>query len=323
MTVKSILSGIALAGAVFAAAPPVMAQDYPTRTIQLIVPYAPGGQGDITARLIAEHLSPALGQPVVVENRPGANGSIGSDFVANSEPDGYTLEVVVQSHVLGKALMPNLTYDPVADFEPISLMARTQLGVVVPASLPVNTLEEFVAYIKERPGELAFASAGHGSNAHVFTEWFLDTAALDMIHVPYAGSAAAHPDLISGVATMAFDTLASVKGLVADGRLKLLAVAGAERHPEFPDVPTIAASGYEGYDASSWSALLAPAGTPKAIVDRLNTEVTAILGRDDVKERLASLGATVVASSPEEAKAIMETEVERYTDLITRLGLAQ
>lgn len=323
MTVKSILSGIALAGAVFAAALPAMAQDYPTRTIQLIVPYAPGGQGDITARLIAEHLSPALGQPVVVENRPGANGSIGSDFVANSEPDGYTLEVVVQSHVLGKALMPNLTYDPVADFEPISLMARTQLGVVVPASLPVNTLEEFVAYIKERPGELAFASAGHGSNAHVFTEWFLDTAALDMIHVPYAGSAAAHPDLISGVATMAFDTLASVKGLVADGRLKLLAVAGAERHPEFPDVPTIAASGYEGYDASSWSALLAPAGTPKAIVDRLNAEVTAILGRDDVKARLASLGATVVASSPEEAKAIMETEVERYTDLITRLGLAQ
>lgn len=323
MTVKSILSGIALAGAVFAAALPAMAQDYPTRTVQLIVPYAPGGQGDITARLIAEHLSPALGQPVVVENRPGANGSIGSDFVANSEPDGYTLEVVVQSHVLGKALMPNLTYDPVADFEPISLMARTQLGVVVPASLPVNTLEEFVAYIKERPGELAFASAGHGSNAHVFTEWFLDTAALDMIHVPYAGSAAAHPDLISGVATMAFDTLASVKGLVADGRLKLLAVAGAERHPEFPDVPTIAASGYEGYDASSWSALLAPAGTPKAIVDRLNTEVTAILGRDDVKARLASLGATVVASSPEEAKAIMETEVERYTDLITRLGLAQ
>lgn len=323
MNLKSLLSGLALAGVVLVAGIPAMAQDYPTSTIQLIVPYAPGGSGDITARLIAEHLSPALGRPVVVENRPGANGSIGSDFVAKAAPDGYTLEVVVQSHVLGKALMPSLTYDPVGDFEPISLMSRTQLGVVVPASLPVNTLEELAAYVKAHPGELAFASAGHGSNAHVFTEWFLDTADLDMIHVPYAGSAAAHPDLISGVATMAFDTLASVQGLVADGRLKLLAVAGAERHPEFPDVPTIAESGYPDYDASSWTMLLAPAGTPEAIVDRLNKEVVAILSRDDVKERLASLGATVVASSPAEAKATMETEVQRYTDLIERLGLAQ
>lgn len=323
MTLKSILSGIALAGAVLGTTLPTLAQDYPASTIQLIVPYAPGGSGDITARLIAEHLSPALGQSVVVENRPGANGSIGSDFVANAAPDGHTLEVVVQSHVLGKALMPNLTYDPVASFEPISLMSRTQLGVVVPASLPVNTLEEFVAYIHERPGELAFASAGHGSNAHVFTEWFLDVADLDMIHVPYAGSAAAHPDLISGVATMAFDTLASVQGLVSDGRLKLLAVAGAERHPEFPDVPTIAESGFDDYDASSWTMLLAPAGTPQAIIDRLNTEVVAILARDDVKTRLGSLGATVVASSPAEAKATMQTEVDRYTDLIERLGLAQ
>ncbi|KRA95590.1 hypothetical protein ASD83_18235 [Devosia sp. Root685] len=323
MNLKSLLSGLALAGVVLVAGIPAMAQDYPTSTIQLIVPYAPGGSGDITARLIVEHLSPALGQPVVVENRPGANGSIGSDFVAKAAPDGYTLEVVVQSHVLGKALMPSLTYDPVGDFEPISLMSRTQLGVVVPASLPVNTLEELVAYIKAHPGELAFASAGHGSNAHVFTEWFLDTADLDMIHVPYAGSAAAHPDLISGVATMAFDTLASVQGLVADGRLKLLAVAGAERHPEFLDVPTIAESGYPDYDASSWTMLLAPAGTPEAIVDRLNKEVVAILSRDDVKERLASLGATVVASSPAEAKATVETEVQRYTDLIERLGLAQ
>ncbi|MDF2797317.1 MAG: hypothetical protein K0R85_61 [Devosia sp.] len=323
MALKFLLSGIVLAGAVTGAVIPAMAQDYPTSTIQLIVPYAPGGSGDITARLVAEHLSPALGQPVVVENRPGANGSIGSDFVAKAAPDGYTLDLVVQSHVLGKALMPNLTYDPVTDFEPISLMSRTQLGVVVPASLPVETLEEFVTYVEARPGELAFASAGHGSNAHVFTEWFLDTAGLDMIHVPYAGSAAAHPDLISGVANMAFDTLASVQGLVADGRLKLLAVAGAERHPEFPEIPTIAESGYPDYDASSWTMLLAPAGTPQDVVDRLNTEVVAILARDDVKERLASLGATIVASTPAEAKATMELEAARYSDLIERLGLAQ
>lgn len=323
MTFKAFATGAMLGLAALTATGAALAQDYPTRTIQIIVPYAPGGQGDITARLIAEHLSPALGKPVVVENRPGANGTIGGDLVAKSDPDGYTLEVVVQSHVLAGALMPGLTYDPVDDFEPISLMARTQLGVVVPASLPVETLGDFVAYIEERPGELGFASAGHGSNAHIFTEWFLDMADLDMIHVPYAGSAAAHPDLISGVATMAFDTLASVQGLVGDGRLKLLAVAGAERHPEFPDVPTIAESGFPEYDASSWSALLAPAGTPQEIVDRLNSEVVAILAREDVAERLATLGATIVASSPQEAREIMEDEVVRYTDLIERLELAQ
>lgn len=323
MIFKTILSGLLWVGTLLALTQPAIAQDYPTRAVQLIVPYAPGGQGDITARLIAQHLSPALGQPVVVENRPGANGSIGSAFVAKSEPDGYTLEVVVQSHVLGKALMPNLTYDPLKDFAPISLMTRTQLGLVVPASLPVENLQEFVAYVKQHQGELGFASAGHGSNAHVFAEWFLDIADLDMIHVPYAGSAAAHPDLISGVATMAFDTLASVKGLVSDKRLKLLAVAGAERHPEFPDIPTIAESGFDDYDASSWSVLLAPAGTPKEIVDRLNKEVVAVLAREDVADRLASLGATIVASSPQEATDTMDLEVKRYTDLIERLKLSQ
>jgi len=299
------------------------AQDYPTKTVQIIVPYAPGGQGDITARLVGEHLGPALGVPVVVENRPGANGTIGAGAVAQSAPDGHTLAVVVQSHILGKMLMPGLAYDPVADFEPISLMARTQIGVVVPASLPVSNLPEFVAYVKARPGELGFASAGHGSNTHIFAEWFLDRAGLEMIHVPYAGSAAAHPDLINGTATMAFDTLASVKGLVSDGRLKLLAVAGEERSPEFADVPTIAESGYEGYAASSWSVMLAPAGTPQEIIDRLRDELVKILQRDDVKGRLASLGATVVALSSIEAKQIMQEEASRYGELVERLGLAQ
>ena len=298
-----------------------LAQTYPERTIQVIVPYAPGGQGDITARLIAEHLSPALGQPVVVENRAGANGSIGSTYVSRAEPDGYTLEVVVQSHVLGKALMPDLTFDPVESFEPISLIARTQVGVVVPANLPVNTLQEFVAYVKERPGQLGFASAGVGSNVHIFTEWLLDVAGLDMVHAPYAGSAAAHPDLISGVATMAIDTLPSISGLVREGRLKLLAVGGTERSTEFPDVPTVAEAGYEGYNVGSWSAMLAPAGTPKEIIDRLNAEVVKILAKPVVVERFQKLGATVVASSPEEAKATIVQEGQTFGELIGRLGI--
>lgn len=323
MKLNSLLAGAALALGSLMLGGPSYAQDYPTRPIQMIVPYAPGGQGDITARLIAEHLGPALGQPVVVENRPGANGTIGGAFVAASAPDGYTLEVVVQSHVLAKGLMPALTYDPVADFEPISMMGRANVGLVVPTTLPVETLQDLIAYVKERPGELGYASAGHGSNAHLFTEWFLEMAGLNMIHVPYAGSSAAHPDLISGVATMAFDSLAAIQGLVKDKRLKLIAVAGPERYAEFPDTPTISEAGLAGYEASSWSAMLAPAGTPRAIVDRLNKEVVAILGREDVVQRLASLGVSVIASSPDEAKAAMETEMNRYTDLIKRLGLAQ
>lgn len=319
---KALLKKATVALAVAAGlAGQVMAEEYPERSIQVIVPYAPGGQGDITARLIAEHLAPALGQPVVVENRPGANGSIGSAFVARSEPDGYTLEVVVQSHVLGKALMPNLTYDPATSFEPVSLMARTPVGLVVPATLPVNSLAEFVEYVKQRPGELGFASAGIGSNVHIFSEWFLDIAGLEMVHAPYAGSAAAHPDLISGVATMAFDTLPSISGLVREGRLKLLAVGGGERSTEFPDVPTVAESGYGDYNASSWSAMLAPAGTPKPIVDRLNAEVVKILAMPEVKDRVAKLGATVVASSPEEAKKTIADEGENFAALIQRLGI--
>lgn len=318
---KLFKGGALLLAIVAGLAGPVVAQTYPDRTIQVIVPYAPGGQGDITARLIAEQLSPALGQPVVVENRPGANGSIGSTFVARADPDGYTLEVVVQSHVLGKALMPNLSYDPVQSFEPISLLARTQVGLVVPATLPVNTLAEFVAYVKERPGQLGFASAGIGSNVHIFSEWFLDMAGLDMVHAPYAGSAKAHPDLISGVATMAFDTLPSVSALVREGRLKLLAVGGTERSPEFPDIPTVAESGYADYNAGSWSAMLAPAGTPQEIIDILNAEVVKILNKPEIAERLTKLGAVVVASSPEEARVAMEREGKVFGELIGRLGI--
>lgn len=318
---KLFKGGALLLAIVAGLAGPVVAQTYPDRTIQVIVPYAPGGQGDITARLIAEQLSPALGQPVVVENRPGANGSIGSTFVARADPDGYTLEVVVQSHVLGKALMPNLSYDPVQSFEPISLLARTQVGLVVPATLPVNTLAEFVAYVKERPGQLGFASAGIGSNVHIFSEWFLDMAGLDMVHAPYAGSAKAHPDLISGVATMAFDTLPSVSALVREGRLKLLAVGGTERSPEFPDIPTVAESGYADYNAGSWSAMLAPAGTPQEIIDILNAEVVKILNKPEIAERLTKLGAVVVAGSPEEARVAMEREGKVFGELIGRLGI--
>lgn len=319
---KPTTLAIAAAAAILTSLAPVSAQDYPSQPIQIVVPYAPGGQGDITARLIAENLMPELGQSAVVENRPGANGTIGAASVAHAEPDGHTLLVVVQSHVLGKALMPSLSYDPVDSFAPISLIARTPVALVVSPTLPVDTLEEFVAYVAERPGELAFASAGIGSNVHIFAEWLLQVADLDMIHIPYSGSAAAHPDLMSGEVAMAIDSVPSVISMVRSGQLKMLALGGPDRLSEFPDVPTVAEAGYEDYRAGSWSVALAPAGTPSEIVEQLHVAITNILAREDVKERFAAMGSTLVASTPEEAVEIMSEENETFSQLIGELDIS-
>ncbi|MDC7788284.1 tripartite tricarboxylate transporter substrate binding protein [Rhodoplanes sp. TEM] len=300
---------------------PARAQEYPTHAIRIIVPYAPGGQGDITARLVAEGLRTRLPQTVVVENRPGANGTIGTAQVAQAAPDGHTLLLVVASHVLTKALMPNVTFDPVKSFVPITMTARTPVVMVVSPTLPVKTLAEFVAYARSKPGELVYASAGSGSNVHVFAQWFNQLAKLNMIHVPYKGSAAAHSDLIAGRAHMVFDTLPSVQGHVAQGNLKLVAVGGTTRLPQYPDVPTIAESGYPEFEAASWGVVLAPAGTPKPIVDKLNREIVAVLRSPEVKERFASFGSEVVANSPAEMLTILQAEERRASALVRELGI--
>jgi tripartite-type tricarboxylate transporter receptor subunit TctC len=302
-------------------AAPALAQDFPAQTIKIVVPYAPGGQADITARLIADGLKTRLPQPVIVENRPGANGSIGSAAVAQAAPDGHTLALVVSSHVFGKALMPNLPYDPIKSFAPVAMTARTPIVMVAAPTLPVATLKEFVSYAAARPGQLAYASAGNGSNVQVFAQWFNQLAKLQMIHVPYKGSAAAHPDLIAGRAHMVFDTLPSVQGHITQGNLKLLAAAGAKRLAHFPDVPTIAEAGYAGYDAASWGAVLAPAGTPKSVIEKLNREIVAVLQSDAVKARMASFGSEVVAGTPDELLAALQTEEKRYGALIRELGI--
>ena len=297
------------------------AQEFPTQTIKIVVPYAPGGQADITARLIAEGLKTRLPQPVIVENRPGANGAIGTALVAQATPDGHTLVLVVASHVFGKALMPNLSFDPIKSFAPITMTARTPVVMVATPTLPVTTLADFVAYAKSKHGELAYASAGNGSNVHVFGQWFNQLAKLNMIHVPYKGSAAAHTDLIAGRTHVVFDTLPSVQGHIAQGSLKLLAAGGKTRLAQFPDVPTVAESGYAGYEAASWGAVLAPSGTPKPIVDKLNREIVAVLKSDAVKSRMASFGSEVVANSPDELLAVLEAEAKLYGTLIRDLGI--
>ena len=298
------------------------AQGFPARGITIVVPYAAGGGADITARLMAPVMQAGLGQPVVIENRTGANGVLGAEVVARAAPDGHTLAMVVSSHVINKAVLPNLPFDPVADFAPVMLVARTQLVLVASPALGVNTVPELIATIRAKPGDYAYASPGAGSNVHVFLEWFVRRAGLQMVHVPYRGSAAAHADLIAGRVAFTLDTYAAVRQHVEEGRLRLLAFGGPERYAGRPDVPTIAeAANLPGYAAFSWSALLAPRGTPADVVARLNAEARKALADATVRERLGTLGAEIAASSPEALRTLMEQEAQQFGALVREYGI--
>jgi len=311
-----LLASLGASGAVHAQAP---APSGP-RPLRIVVPYAAGGLADITARLLADHLAARLQQPVVVENKPGANGTIGTALVAKAPADGNTLALVVSSHVFGRALMPDLPYDPIKDFAPVTLATRTAMVLVATPSLPVSNVPELVAYVRARPGQLAFASAGNGSNVHVFGQWFADLAGLRMTHVPYKGSAAAHLDLIAGRTHIVFDTLGAVQPHIAAGNLKVLA-AGAERLRQFPDVATVAESGYPGFRAESWGAVLAPAGTPPARIDQLNREIVAALRTPAIRKRLEDAGAQVIGGTPAELGEVLMSEERKYGELIRRMGI--
>jgi tripartite-type tricarboxylate transporter receptor subunit TctC len=297
------------------------AQAWPQKPIRIIVPYTVGGASDITARLMAERFSARMGQPVTVDNRAGASGTIGTEAVAKAPPDGYTLAFVASSHVVNKALFPALGYDPIKNFAPITHTANVQLVMVVPATLQINSVQEFIALARAKPGSLSYASSGSGSNPQFFAEMFKQAAGLDMVHVPYKGSTAAHTDLLAGRTQLMFDALASVAPHVKSGKLKLLAVAGPVRSALLPDTPTIAESGLPGFGATSWGALLAPAGTPKAVIDKLYQESVAALNSPDVKERLGALGAEVVASTPEQLADLMQREETRYTKMVRDLQI--
>lgn len=317
----ALLGAALLAGGFTAPARAADAAAYPDKPLRIIVPYAPGGLADITARLLADALPARLGQPVMVENRPGANGAIGTTAVAKAEPDGYTVGLVVSSHTFGKALVPNLPFDPVKDFAPVTLTARTPIVLVSSAALPARNVNELLAYVRARPDTLAFASAGSGSNVHVFGQWFNDVAGLKMVHVPYKGSTAAHIDLVAGRVAMAFDSLASVQAHIASGKMRLIAVGGAARLAQYPDVPTIAESGFPGFEVESWGAILAPVKTPAPVVERLNREIVAVLKSAKVRDKLAGAGAQVVGSSPAELQTVLVSEEKRYGELIRRLGI--
>jgi len=298
------------------------AQPLPSRPVRLVSPYAPGGTGDIMARLLADRLPTRLRQPVMVENRPGANGVIGAEVVARAVPDGHTYGVVVSSHTINKAVRDSLPFDPVADFEPVCLTARTQFALTVTGGLPVTTTQDFIAYARARPGRLSFASAGSGSNVHVFLEWFCRRTGIEATHAPYRGSGAYHPDLLAGRVQFTIDGYASFAQHYASGALKLLAMGGPERFGQRPDVPTIAeAAGIGGFEAGSWAGVIAPARTPAPILQAMNEAVVAVMQEPEVQRRTAELGADVIAGSRDAFGQVLRTETARFTGLVREFGI--
>lgn len=312
---------LALALAACALAGPAIAQEYPTKPVRILVPYPPGGASDVTARILADKLSKRWGgKPVFVENKAGANGVIGTETIARADPDGYTIGLVASSHVTNHALMKKVPYE-LADMVPVTITAQVQLGLVVNPSVPASNVRELVAYAKANPDKLAVATSGRGSNPQLWALAFQRMTGTQMIDVPYKGSALAHPDLLAGQTQLMFDAVAAVMPHVKAGKLRLLAVGGAERSPFLPDTPTMQEAGVPGYVNASWGAVIAPAKTPKAVVDKLNADIVAILNEPDTKERLAGLSAEVIANSPAAAAAFMNSEEVRLTKLIRDVGI--
>jgi len=316
----SSVIGSAIAGLVFSANP-AFAQGtrgaYPDKPIRIIVAYTPAGATDILARAVGQKMSEAWGQPVIVENRPGANGNIGTEVAARATPDGYTLLMVTAgSHGVNPSLYRKLTWDAVKDFTPISLVAMVPNIMVVNTNVPVKTVKELVAYLKASPGKFSYGSPGLGSTAHMSMELFKSMTGTDIVHIPYKGSAGVLQDLIAGQIIVTIDNMPPYLPQVKAGRIRALAVSPAKRSPALPDVPTIAEAGVAGYDAAAWFGLVAPAGTPKAIVDKLAAETQKILKQPDVAERLAGLGAEPVGSSPAEFGAFMKLEIGKWAKVI-------
>ena len=293
------------------------AQDLPARPVRMVVPYAPGGTTDILARLLAQHFQAEFGQPLIIETRPGAGGTVGTAQVATSPPDGTTLVMGTPgTHATSTALYPNLPYAPARDFAPVVLVANVPNVVVVNPSLPVNDIPGLIAAAKARPGSINYGSAGSGATTHLSGELFRMMTGAQIVHVPYRGSGAALIDLQAGQVQMMFENLPGAIGLVREGRLRALAVTSPRRVAAAPELPTVAEAGVPGYSVVSWFAIFAPAGTPAPVVSRLNQGFRRILGMPEVRSRLVDLGAEPADGPPEELARLVTEETERWTRVI-------
>ena len=302
--------------------PPDAAEKYPSRLVRLQVGYPAGGAVDVSARLIAQRLTESFGLSFIVENRPGADGIVASDFVAKAPPDGHTLAYISAGHTMNPALHPNsLPYHPVRDFAPVSMIATGAQTLVVNPALPARTVKELVALARAKPRQINFASSGVGGPMHLSGELLKIAAGIDIVHVPYKGGGPALNDVIGGQIEMTFIGAPASMPHIRSGRLRILAVSTAKRVAALPEVPTVAESGYPGFDVGALYAVLAPAGTPAAIVGRLSSELARIVAAGDIKERLNGLGLETVGSTPEHLTAFMTADVEKWIKLVQKIGL--
>ena len=311
----------ALACCLLAAAGTATAQAWPTRPVKLVVPFPPGGPLDTIGRAIAQKLTEAWGQSVIVENKPGAGGNIGADFVAKSAPDGYTVVMgALSTHAVNPSLYAKMPYDAQKDFAPITLVAITPNVLVVNPSLPVHSVKELIAYAKAHPGKLSFGSGSIGSAGHLAGELFKVDTGVDMVHVPYKGAAPAMQALLAGDTQLMFDNLASSMAQVKAGKLRALAVTTAQRSSFAPDLPTMAEAGVPGFDISTWFGLLAPAGTPPAVIEKWNAGVTKILSAPDMRARLAAQGAEASPDTPAQFAQFIASEIAKYARVVKASG---
>jgi tripartite-type tricarboxylate transporter receptor subunit TctC len=295
---------------------------YPTRQIQLVVTVPPGGAADFVARMLGAKLADALGRPVIIVNRGGAGGTTAAASVAKSDPDGYTLLLnTIATHGIGPHLYANLPYDPAKDFAPVILLARFPLIMTVTASLPARSVADVIAFAKARPGELAFASAGTGGAPHLAGELFKRVTAIDLLHVPYRGSGPAVVELIAGRVAIMFDAAPSLLPFITSGRIRPLAAASRERHRLLPDVPTFAELGHDLIDVSLWYGIVAPAATPRAVVQRLNGELVKILAMNDIRKSLTEQGADIGGGTPADFAAFMSQERSRWGVVVREAGI--
>ena len=299
---------------------PVLAQSYPSKPIRLVLPYPPGGGTDVIARPLAQKLTEQLGQQVIVDNRGGAGGNIGMEFVAKSPADGYTLLFALTAqYAVNPSLYPKLPYDPVRDYAPISLLANAPYLLVVHPALPAKSVAELVALVKARPGQLSYSSSGNGSGAHLAGEMLRSLAHVEIVHVPYKGAGPAMPDLIAGQVQLSFITYTAAGPHIKTGRLRALGVTTAKRSPTLPDLPAIGET-VAGYDSAVWYGFAAPAGTPPEIVSKLNTEVLRVLAAPDFRSRITLEAVSPIGSTPEEFGSFMKSEIVRWAKVVRDSG---
>jgi len=304
--------------ALFAAALPAAAETWPTKPVKIIVPFGPGGFTDVVARILQKELAPALGQPIIIENRPGAGSTIGTDAVAKAPGDGYTLVMVSTTHVISPHLYKKMTYDPIKDFAPVMKLVEGPYVMVVHPSLGVSSVKEFIALAKKRPNEIFFASSGNGSAQHLVGALFMQMAGVQLTHVPYKGSNAAMQDLLGGQVKLSF--VGMPNALPNLGKLKALAVTTTRRSPDLPDVPTMDEAGVKGYEATIWLGMLAPKGTPREIVDKLNTDIRKVLADPEARKLMRKAGVEVATSTPEEFQALLQEELDRWGKVVKETG---